>query len=200
MKKTDLIRLICYLIFVGLALIYPIRLIMSFEYPGVQPGVYRFKAGAYDPYDPLRGRYIRLSLLPERLSIPDDVKISPGFKGDMLAVLTTGEDGFAAITELLPAGAVPPGGRDVIRVSKVYVRGTWKQGRLQRPYHYRFQLPFNRFYLNEELAPKAENLLRGIKFPSNRVAALVKVYANGNFMLEDLLVDGIPIRQYLKNQ
>ena len=62
MKRSELIRLVCYLAAFAFILFHPVRTIMRFSFPSVKGVEYRFPVTAYDPYDPMRGRYVRLNL------------------------------------------------------------------------------------------------------------------------------------------
>lgn len=57
-----------------------------------------------------------------------------------------------------------------------------------------FQLPFQRFYLNERDASTAERLLQ----EAERAELAVQVYPNGNYAVRDLLLDGEPLREALR--
>ncbi len=47
MCKADKIRLACYILALGIALVYPVRKIISFEYPSVPPKSYLFETEIY---------------------------------------------------------------------------------------------------------------------------------------------------------
>ena len=59
--------------------------------------------------------------------------------------------------------------------------------------------PFERFYLNEKLAPEAERRLnRALADSDSRVELVLKVY-RGFACIVDLTINGVPIRELSKS-
>ena len=54
----------------------------------------------------------------------------------------------------------------------------------------------SRYYMNETMAPQAEQLQRTLDPATNTIYLLVKV-KNGNYVIQGLYVNDIPIEQYL---
>jgi len=192
-KYRNIIRFVCYLVFLAGALAYPVKKILSFEYPAVSPSVYQFRVETVDPYDPLRGRYLLLTVHPQRL-LTEDTTPQWG-NGSMrlhpLAVLGTAEDGTADVIALVETPEQVPQGHDFIRLAGVRHSSKWAQGKPSAPYCYYLKFPFDRFFINEQKAEAVDKKLR--RAPGQEVAPgilVVKVFPNGNFMPEDLLVDG----------
>ena len=74
------------------------------------------------------------------------------------AVLKRGKNGFAEVDRLTED---PPSGEPYVRVHNVYRRYELYGNRRTDTAQYHFSFPFQRFYLNENLAPEAELLARG---------------------------------------
>ena len=61
----------------------------------------------------------------------------------------------------------------------------------------------DRYYLNEKLAPLAEEVIRKALQSSREgesgkmVALKVRILETGDYVVEDLLIDGVPLRNYL---
>ena len=100
------------------------------------------------------------------------------------AVLTTGADGFAIISGL---SLTPPASGDYVRVKSRYV---FSEKAL-------IDLPFDRFYVNEKLAPEADKWFAENIRSTQGITAEVRVL-NGRAVLEDLSLDGKPFREILK--
>ena len=65
-------------------------------------------------------------------------------------------------------------------------------------YAYTVVYPFDRFFINEELAADAEAALVNTTKSKRPAEIRVRVYRNGNFMIEELLLDGKPLREILR--
>jgi uncharacterized membrane-anchored protein len=147
---------------------------------------YKFKTAPVDPYDAFRGRYVALQFAgtaaPVRAS--DKLEYQHAY-----VRLEEGADGFVRFKEL---SATPPSGMDYLRVQIGYGIST----------NTSFELPFDRFYMEESAAPKAEAAYfaanrRGQTNDQTYVVVRVK---GGRGVIEDLFVKGKPIRAFLKEQ
>ncbi len=193
-KYKNVIRLICYVIFLAGALAYPVKQILNFEHPAVSPSVYQFRVATLDPYDPLRGRYLALKILPECVETAD---CAPQWgrearKGHRLplAVLATAEDGSAAVIALAETPEQVPAGRDFIRIAGIRHSSSWKDGKPVAPYLYYLKFPFDRFFISEKKAAEVDKMLRPTPERPAPGILVVKVFPDGNFMVDDLLVNG----------
>lgn len=112
----------------------------------------------------------------------------------MYAPVKVGADGFATLE---PPRAVRPAQGDWLAV-----RILWHNEQ-----QLRVALPFDRYYLDEQLAPEAERLYR----ERNRIAGntetgaapLLSTYASvrirdGNALIEELYIDNVPVRTMVK--
>ncbi len=172
-------------IFIGLVfaqLLAPSYIVALREIILRKGAVYKFKTAPVDPYDIFRGRYVALSTNQR------SVKVSSGEKferGEMVyLVLGKDKEGFAKVIE---AKHNPPKGKDYVKSKATY----------KSDFYVHFNLPFNRYYMNEHKAPKAERLYRrsqrlGIK---NKSYILVRVL-NGKTSIEGLYIKDKPIEEY----
>ena len=139
---------------------------------------------APDPYDPLRGRYLAVWPTQNEVSVPEDLKLQRGMH--VYATLTTGANGVATISQL---SLTPPAAGDFIRVRTGYV--------YEQKAH--IEWPFNRFYINEKLAPEADKWFAENIRGDKPILAEVRVL-NGRAVLADLSLDGKPFREILKER
>ena len=199
LTKPNILRLVFFVAAFAAALYYPVNRVLSFERPKEKPVEMRFPVRAYDPYDPMRGHYLQLSF-DTRLKLPkgecewmaprDGVRRRP----QALAVLETGPDGNARVTGFAPLDA-PPAGKPFVRLPYYYAFKDKKDDGL----HVSFRLPFDRYFINEKLAPDAEVLIGNITRGKKHSAVLVvNVYADGRHAVKDLLVDGRPLLTHLR--
>ena len=140
--------------------------------------LYRFRCAPVDPVDLLRGRYVALSF-PEMQTkaVPDlEHRIA-----DLYVSFEAGEDQFARVAAAYPA---PPEDRPYLKVGKF----SW------RPVAHgdiHIDLPFDRFYMDEKLAPEVEQAMgrRG----NEAVEAYLEVrILNGRAVPVELYIDGKP--------
>ena len=204
MKRSDTVRLFCYVAALAFILFYPVRKIWQFNFPAAKGHVFRFRVTAYDPYDPMRGRYVRLNLRETvRVRLSDSDKnpdLTFRYGQTVLAVLKQERDqdgnDWAKIVDLaadrkeLPPGTLfylPVRYSGFVRDYDSKTRKFLKTGR------YQIRLPFERFYLNERKAPEVEKLLQK---PGSKAELIVIVYPNGIYRVQNLIVNGKPVRRY----
>ncbi len=174
MSKINMIRLVAFILTVLLGLGYAVKTIVAMEFPAETPVVYRFKTALADPYDPFRGRYVTLRPLPDLREVGDHIKF---------AILGRDEAGFATVT----------GFSDKLEAGKDCVRLSGNR--------YYKQLPFEKFFMNEKLAPEAERVYNRLSAQdSDKCVIVVKIYKDGSYAIEDLEVDGQSIYEYLKTR
>ena len=195
MKRSDLIRLICYAAALVFILFYPVRTIIRFSFPEGKGAEYRFRITAYDPYDPMRGRYVRLNLndFERNIRLPNKSRDLFEHHLPCFAVLGKTPDGKAVIADLVPDRNEIPAGKDFLPVQYMWFRQDYdeKNKKHLKTGTHHIQLPFNRFYLNEKKAPEAEKLLQN---PKNKAELIVIVYPDGVYRVKDLVVNGKSVR------
>jgi len=162
----------------------PLAQIRAHEQTLAQGTLIKLKCAAPDPYDPLRGRFLAVRPEQRDATLPEGMKVERGMH--VFATLTTGADGLATITHV---SLTPPASGDFIRLKTGYVYDRKAT----------IQWPFDRFYINEKLAPEADKWfaenIRGTK----GIIAEVRVL-DGHAVLADLSLDGRPFREILKER
>ena len=162
----------------------PLSQIWTHERVLTQGTLIRLKCTAPDPYDPLRGRYLAVRPSQTEAPVPAGMVLNEGTQ--VYAVLTPGADGFAIISSL---SLTPPEGGDYVRVKSRYVFNEKAV----------IDWPFDRFYVNEKLAPEADKWFAENLRSAQGITAEVRLL-NGRAVLEDLSLDGKPFRQILKER
>ena len=151
---------------------------------------YKFRTAPVDPYDAFRGRYVWLGFEQNQARWNGGTEAVP--KSKAYALVEEGVDGFAVIRAV---GPQPPKSGDYVKVEQVY-RGWGTNSALVH-----FALPFDRFYMEETAAPKAERVYwqqgnrRG---QTNHNAFATVRIRDGNAVLENLYVDGRPIAELVQ--
>ena len=193
LTKPNILRLVAYILFFSAALYWPVNKVLKFERPAVPPVEMRFKVSAYDPYDPMRGRYLQLHVdCPAK----EGVKPPASHSGwdTVTAVLEKDEAGFAVVSALLKRGDTPPADKPFVKGATPSFGWAAEEKRISG-----VLMPFDRFFLNEPLAKDAEKLLRKVTRDPKRSAVLVvDIHRNGNWAVKELLIDGKPILEVLR--
>lgn len=164
------------------------------EFPAQPPESFSFEATLADPYDPFRGRYLALVPLPEEVTLPAE-KAGPE-AGDCYALLSRNKAGFAEITALVKR---PREGETSLKVRVLPNKTATKKPESKSPFITRkIKLPFDRWYMNEKLAPKAEAAIRKAAEKGRGKCVLrVKIYKNGTAEIQTIEIDGKPLKELL---
>jgi hypothetical protein len=162
----------------------PLSQIWTYEQTLSEGTLIKLKCSAPDPYDPLRGRY--LAVRPEQAYVDVPADFESEGSDHVFAILTTGADGLATATSL---SLSPPASGDYIRV-------TMYSSYDKKAY---FEWPFERFYINEKLAPEADEWFAENIRSTMGVIAEVRV-RDGRAVLVDLTLDGKSFREILKER
>lgn len=201
-NKKILLALFLFVVAVGVY--YPVSKIIRFEFPLSPPAVFRFQATLYDPYDPFRGRYVALSPVRQTV-IARDMKWYKYGESTVYAVLEDDENGLAKVVGLVKK---PKPGKPAVRLESAVPHGRWlnpgsaiDEAEKDIANTYTAHFPFDRFYMNEKLAPEAEVAVnKAVSEGGDGCVIVVKVYADGNFAITDLEIGGVPIRDFLKKE
>jgi len=147
----------------------------------------RIECAAPDPYDPLRGRYLAVRPAQSSVSKPEGF---PGGAGSVpvWATLEAGDDGLARIRSV---SLEPVSGPTVIPLT-----ARWS-GTTNGTDVISLEWPFDRFYLNERLAPDADKLVAERRRDGKRTVAEVRLL-DGQAVLTDVLLDGVSVRELVK--
>ena len=152
----------------------------------------RIECVAPDPYDPLRGRYLAVRPAGSRVPKPEGMTEGMAERDavPVWATLVAGEDGLSRIESL---SLEPVSGPTVIRLVAKWPH--W-DGSPRRETVF-VEWPFDRFYLNERLAPDADKLVAERFRDGKRTVAEVRLL-DGQAVLTDILLDGVSVRELVK--
>jgi uncharacterized membrane-anchored protein len=165
----------------------PASLIVRHERTLHQGTAWKFKTAPVDPYDAFRGRYVALQFEQSQAAPAADQTFRRGQK--VFVALEKDKDGFARFATL---SAEPPKDKPYLRV-----RAGWQSGPTVQ-----VELPFDRFYMGEHIAPAAEqaywqNNRRGQT--NTTTYAMVRI-RDGRAVIENVFIGDKPIRQVAKEQ
>lgn len=147
---------------------------------------YKFITEPVDPNDPFRGKYISLSFANNSIVVENG---DDWLRGEMVyALLEKDSEGFAKITGVLKQDTQP------------------KQDYLKMKVNYVFEnemilnFPFDRFYMEESKSQEAEDTyIKSMQDSANQVTYALVSIKNGEAVLKDVQIDGVPIMELLKS-
>ncbi|MDT3741179.1 MAG: GDYXXLXY domain-containing protein [Candidatus Kapabacteria bacterium] len=151
---------------------------------------FKFIAAPVDPSDPFRGKYISLSFQENTVGVNDKKTWVNGEKSYI--ILTTDEKGNAkikSVTKIKPTEDI-----DFVTIKISYGFSTDESDSLVIAY------PFDRFYMKESKAQRAELKYRQSIQDSSKVTYASVYVKNGEAVLKDVLIDGISINELLKSE
>ncbi|MEF3077716.1 GDYXXLXY domain-containing protein [Winogradskyella poriferorum] len=178
---------ILFLVMILVQLFVPAKMIFDRENVLKTGVTYKFKTQPVDPNDPFRGKYITLNYEMDSAKT-NDATWEQG--KTILVYLEKDSLGYAKVH------SVSKGQKSTDRD---YVEATvsWNYGNSNTV---NFELPFNRFYMEESKAKPAEDIYRKYNRQGNNKSetyALVAV-KNGNAVLKDVYINDKPITYYIE--
>jgi len=145
---------------------------------------YKFRLRPVDPIDPLRGRYVRLDFADRVYKFSEPTNLKNGTR--IFVVLKEDKDGFAIPDTVLTKApsnkpfVIAPMSRRILNAKKININ-----------------YPFERFYMDENKAQNAEEIIRRMG-DSTEVWAEVAISPDGYGLLKDVLVNGKPIQDVVE--
>ncbi|WP_046756130.1 GDYXXLXY domain-containing protein [Kordia jejudonensis] len=179
MKKTYIYALFGLMVLAQI--VASAQIVYKYERTIASDNIYKFKTAPIDPNDPFRGKYITLDYQIDAFKTDDESwdRHEIGY-----AYFSKDENGYAVL-ETLEKNRISDSNFDYIQVKiKNHYDG-----------HIHFDLPFNRYYMEESKAYDAEVLSREL----NRNGKEDSIYAvvhikNGTHVLTDIIVNRISMK------
>lgn len=190
MKKIIYIALFCILAFFQLG-------ILTFTlYKGVKEGnTLKFKCSLYDPYDPIKGRYLNLSFESQTQPLylfseykPYEATTTEKYNNqDVYIVFYDNKN--TSTPSLIKTEK--PGKEEIFMKAKINFIDLTAQT-------INLTFPFSRYYIQENFAKEAEKIL-GDSENTNILnpTLVISTDENGNTRIVKLLVKNIPIEDYI---
>lgn len=166
-------------------LFIPAKMIYDSEITEREGKEFKFKTVPIDPTDFLRGKYIILSYAIENYPSQDTTFVSGEYA---YAVIKEGAGGFAEIASLHHDKPIDEHNYIFAEVHSNYA------GRVN------LEFPFNRFYMNENKAQDAETAYAEYSEKEAKPAYALVAVKEGNAIVKDVIVDGMPIKEYVEKE
>jgi uncharacterized membrane-anchored protein len=173
--------IIAFVIVALLQLFIPAQMIFHREDILEKGTEFKFQTAPIDPNDPFRGKYTSLNFEQNFILTKDGKKFKDA--KEVYVFLKNNQDGFAIFDSI--SVTKPSEGNNFLKVE----RGTIQSDRI---YLY---LPFDRFYMEESKAPKAEKALAVFSTDTLKKAYAIVSVRNGEGVLKDVMIDGKSINE-----
>ena len=186
MNKSILISIFALLV---LAQLYvPTSMILEKEDVLSSGQEFKFKTAPIDPHDLFRGKYIYLNFQANEIEVQSTKDYV--YDENMYAIITKDSNGYAKIQSI--SKATPS---DTENYVKIRVRNFFGKGNSQRVV---VGYPFDRYYMEESKAPVAERAYNELNRDSTQIAYALVSIKNGESVLKDVLINGVPIKEIAK--
>ncbi|MFV8328479.1 GDYXXLXY domain-containing protein [Flavobacterium sp. ZS1P14] len=180
MKNKKIVILLFTLLAIA-QLFVPLQMIVHQENIIKTGKEFKFQTAPVDPYDPFRGKYITLSFKEREIRVKNAKKWGSG--ETVFATIITGKNGFAKISSI--AKVRPTNSEPYLKLKIGFVLDNSKIA---------LDFPFNRLYMNENTASKAEKIHQEFSIKKkNETYALVAV-KNGESVIKDVRINGVSIK------
>ncbi len=190
--KRKYLKLIVFLLVILGQWVVPIRMIIGKEDILTQGTPYKFKTEPIDPNDPFRGKYVALRFEADEIEL-DNISYWKE-QGEIYVELAKDEEGFAVIQSVTPT--IPKNVPNYVKASNGgYTFGSGRDsGTLF--IHY----PFDRYYMDEFKAPKAEIAYRESAIDSSQVSYALVYIKEGEAVIKDVFINDISIKDFVEER
>lgn len=159
----------------------PLQMIYNQEDIIITGTEFKFQTAPIDPYDPFRGKYITLFFKEREITVQNNGKWRSG--ETVFATLNNDKNGFAKISSI---SKIKPKNSELYLKLKISLDSNNNKIIID--------FPFNRFYMNEDIAQKAEKIYQEFSIKKkNETYALVAV-KNGEAVLKDVRINDVSIK------
>jgi uncharacterized membrane-anchored protein len=163
----------------------PASIIVRYEAILARGKTYKFRARPVDPYDAMRGRYVALGFDDATTVTVRGARYEHG--ETVYVTLAVKPDGYARFAE---ASRTPPASGDYVKTTMDWDYAGKNWGRVI--------VPFDRYYMEESVAPEAEKAYREHATRKRQDAYATVRVLDGGAVLENVYVEGQPIREFAR--
>ena len=155
----------------------PGKMIYDSETVIIEGTSYKFKTQPIDPSDPFRGKYITLNFDATSIVLADSGRWENG--EDVYITFMSDSTGFAKASGIFRE---PPDSEAFLKTSVNYIN-SYEQ------FEVFFNIPFDRFYLEESKASQAEQLYWQAQSDTTQVAYGLVTIGKGQAVLTDVMIN-----------
>ncbi|MEQ8472074.1 MAG: GDYXXLXY domain-containing protein [Marinoscillum sp.] len=183
MNKQNLM-IPAFIVMALVQLYIPVQMIWQRESVITEGKEFKFKTAPIDPNDPFRGKYVQLNFPNTMFAVDSAQDWQAGEK--VFVSINEGSDGYAIISGV---SRTAPDYTPYYFKSKVYY--------LSADFELSVEFPFERFYMEEYKAPKAEEAyFESARDTTFTTYALVSIL-NGETVLKNIMINDQTINDWL---
>lgn len=150
---------------------------------------YKFKTAPVDPNDPFRGKYITLTFQESSYKVQDEMDWKHG--EEIYVYLKSDKNGFAKISSI---------SKEELNEKENFVKASIQFVTRNGDNELSIDFPFDRYYMEESKAFDAELTYQKSQLDTTKTTyALIRI-KNGDAVLKDVLIDGVPIKEIVKKE
>ena len=168
-------------------LFIPANMIFNKQKTIQQGSLFRFKTAPVDPTHPFIGKYINLYFEEAAFTIPRTEEYAQG--QTIYVSFDADANGFAEIIEV---------SKEKPLEREDYVQATVSYAYVDTATTINIMYPFERFYMEESKASNAEKAYNAAAMDSTSITYALVSIRNGDAVIKDVLINGIPIREAAK--
>ncbi len=187
--KNKLLIVAAFLLVAAAQIYIPAEMINSREAVIANGKMFKFNTQPVDPADVLRGRYISLYFRENSVKLLGRDS-SYVYGQDAFVILEQDVDGYAKIRQLTKEK--PTETDDYLKVKIDNVHNEEDTTSISVEY------PFDRYYMEECKAPKAEKLYNDSRLHSAKPTYAIVMIKDGEGVLTDVMIDDRPIRKLVE--
>jgi uncharacterized membrane-anchored protein len=180
--KTRNIIVLTFIIVAIIQIAVPAKMIYKYDYILSKGKPYKFQIAPIDPSDPFRGNYISIRM--REGGFKNDTTKNWEFHEEVYVLLDFDKStGFARIKNIT---------REKPQVDVDFVKAKISYFNKETVF---VDYPFEQYYLEESLAPKAENMYSEALRDTNKISCLIVNTIAGDAVIKDLIINGQSIKE-----
>lgn len=180
-----------FIVVVLIQLFVPAKMVWDSNAVVTSGETFKFKTQPIDPNDPFRGKYVVLSYEADNIVIKNNVDFE--YYEQVYVTLKTAESGFAAIKKVSKTKPEKTTNYVIATISQTFAEND-DSTKIYVEY------PFDRFYMEESKAKPAEETIAKSNREEGKTAYAVVKVKNGQAVIEDVMVDGVSIKEIVENK
>ena len=188
MNRKTLILLLFVLVAM-LQLFVPAKMILNREDVINTGKEFKFRTEPVDPSDPFRGKYINLRFADNAFEVENEKEWADN--ETVYVILIADSEGYAKIFSV---------SKDAPKDTQDYLKAKVSYTTLNGQNKIFIDYPFDRYYMEESKAYKAERVHAKAQSNTNQITYALVSVKDGESVLKDVLIDGKSIREIVKDQ
>ena len=187
--KTKIILIVIFILMVLAQWYIPLKMIKGSEDILLTGTEFMFRTAPVDPYDAFRGKYVQLNFRDNIYTTPDSTY---QYKEMVYVSVEKGTDGFTTIKSVSKKEPIDSDNYIKASISSFYKTNN-------NVFEMRIQYPFDRYYMDEFKAPKADSLYNKSTQDTLQTVYAIVAVKRGEAVLKEVKIGEVSLVDYFKN-